>query len=110
MTRKCLAYLDQMGFNRERFRVVVNRVSRKDELSRQDMEKVFNFPVHHTFSEDYATVHRALTAGKPMPPNCDLGRQIHRFSQNLLDPTKEEENARKKGASLLNLAALLPES
>ena len=109
MTRKCLVFLDQMGFNRERFRVVVNRISRRDELSRQDMEKVFNFPVHCTFPDDYATVHRALTAGKPMPPTCDLGKHIHRFCQNLLAPSQGEER-KKKGASMLNLAALLPES
>jgi len=109
MTRKCIAFLDQMGFSRDRFRVVVNRVSRRDELSTQDMEKVFNFPVHVTFPDDYSSVHRTLTAGKPLPPNCDLGRQIRRFGENLLGGENKRERT-KKSASLLNLAALLPES
>jgi pilus assembly protein CpaE len=109
MTRKCIVFLDQMGFARDRFRVVVNRVSRRDELSTEDMEKVFNFPVHMTFSDDYTTVHRALTAGKPVPPNCELGRQIRRFSDEILAAAAGEEK-KKKSLSLLNLAALLPES
>ncbi|SRR5579884_225780 len=109
MTRKCIAFLDQMGFNRERFRVLVNRSSRKDELSCQDMEKVFNFPVHYTFPDDYTTVHRALTAGKPVPPNCELGKHIRKFSEHLLGSEQGEEK-KKKSISLLNLAALLPES
>jgi Flp pilus assembly CpaE family ATPase len=109
MTRKCIAFLDQMGFNRERFRVLVNRSSRKDELSCQDMEKVFNFPVHYTFPDDYTTVHRALTAGKPVPPNCELGKHIRKFSEHLLGAEQGEEK-KKKSISLLNLAALLPES
>ncbi len=108
MTRKCIVFLEQMGFARDRFRVLVNRVSRKDELSTSDMEKVFNFPVHMTFSDDYPALHRALTAGKPVPPNCELGRQIRRFSDEMLAGSGDDR--KKKGVSLLNLAALLPES
>lgn len=110
MTRKCIAFLDQMGFSRDRFRVLVNRTTRRDELSREDMEKVFNFPVYFGFPDDYQTVHRALTAGRPAPSNCDLGRQVTRFSQSLAPLENAEAGKKKKGVSLLNLAALLPES
>ena len=109
MTRKCIAFLDQMGFNQERFRVLVNRSSRRDELSKEDMQRVFNFPVFYTFPDDYTTVHRALTAGKPVPPNCELGKHVRRFSEGLLT-TEQGEDKKKKGVSLMNLAALLPES
>ena len=109
MTRKCIVFLDQMGFSRDRFRVIVNRISRKDDLSCQDMEKVFNFPVHFTFPDDYSTLHRALTAGKPVPSGCELGKQIRRFSEGLVGAAQAEEK-KKKSLSMLNLAALLPES
>lgn len=109
MTRKCIVFLDQMGFNRDRFRVLVNRSSRRDELSREDMEKVFNFPVHYTFPDDYNTVHRALTAGKPAPPNCELGKHLRRFTDGIAGAGQTAEK-RKKSISVLNLAALLPES
>ena len=110
MTRKCILFLDQMGFSRDRFRVLVNRSSRKDELTYQDMERVFNFPVHYTFPDDYATVHRALTAGKPVPPNCDMGKHIRRFTDGLLGPDKPADQKKKSGLSVLNLATVLPES
>jgi len=110
MTRKCIGYLDLMGFSRERFRVLVNRISRKDELGRQDMEKVFNFPVYCTFPDDYANVHRALTAGKPMTPNCELGKHIRRFGESILAASKPGEETKKKNVSVMSLAALLPES
>jgi pilus assembly protein CpaE len=110
MTRKSIAFLDQMGFSRDRFRVLVNRTTRKDELSREDMQKVFNFPVYFTFPDDYQTVHRALTAGRPAPGNCDLGRQVGRFSQTLVRSEAPEAVKKKKSLSLLNLAALLPEN
>jgi pilus assembly protein CpaE len=108
MTRKCIVFLDQMGFNRDRFRVVVNRISRKDELTRQDMEKVFNLPVYCTFAEDYSSVHRALTAGKPVPSNCELGRQIQRFSETILGP-KPGHDKKKRALSPRGLAELLSE-
>ncbi len=106
MTRRCIVYLEQMGYSRDRFRVLVNRVSRKDELTRQDMEKVFGLPVYQSFPEDYSNVHRALTAGKPMPPNCDLGKQIHRFGEALLAP-RQGEQTKKKGLSSMSLAEML---
>jgi len=109
MTRKCIVFLDQMGFSRDHFRVIVNRTSRRDQLSTPDMERVFNFPVHLTFPDDYTTIHRALTAGKPAPPNCEIGRQIRRLAGDILAPPGGEEQ-KKKGLSLLNLAALMPES
>ncbi len=108
MTRKCIGFLDQMGFNRDRFRVLVNRSSRRDELSCQDMERVFNFPVHATFPDDYATVHRSLTVGRPVPSNCDLGKRIRRFVDGIAGPERAQEKS-QKNVGVLNLAALLPE-
>ncbi len=107
MTRKCIASLEQLGFSRDRFRVVVNRVSRRDELSRQDIEKVFGLPVHQTFPDDYANVHRCLTAGKPVPPTCDLGRQIQRFSETLLPGAGGSD--KKKSLVPMSLTEILSE-
>lgn len=108
MTRKVIGFLDQMGFTRDRFRVLVNRVSRKDELTRQDMEKVFGLPVYCTFPEDYGSLHRALTAGKPLAPNTDLGRQIRRFSDGIAGP-RQGDDKKKRGVSPMGLAELLSE-
>ena len=108
MTRKSIAFLDQMGFSRDRFRVLVNRMSRRNELSCRDMEKVFNFPVYCTFSEDSSTMHRALTAGKPVPSTCDLGKQIQRFSEKILASDQGED--KKKSLLPSSLAALLPQN
>ena len=106
MTRKAIGFLEQMGFSRDRFRVLVNRVSRRDELSRQDIEKVFSLPVYCTFPDDYGNVHRCLTAGKPLPPSCDLGRQIQRFTEGLAPGGDGEK---KKGFSPMSLTELLSE-
>ncbi len=104
LTRKCLAFMEQMGFSREQFSLIINRMNRKQELSAQDIEKVFNFPVSHVFPEDHPAAHRALTSGKPIPPNCELGRLLRDFSASVGGSGGEEK---KKGMAGLKLTALL---
>jgi pilus assembly protein CpaE len=106
MTRKCISTLEQMGFSRDQFSLLVNRMSRKQELGAQDMEKVFNFPISNLFPEDYGAAHRALTAGKPIPPSCELGRSLHDFANSIFGGGKD---LKKKGMAALNLRALLSE-
>ena len=103
LTRKCLAYLEQMGLGREQFSLLVNRMNRRQELTTQDIEKVFNFPIRFVFPEDHAATHRALTAGKPIAPNCELGRGARTFAQSIAGAPEE----RKKGTVGLKLTALL---
>lgn len=104
LTRKCLSFLEQQGFSREQFSLVVNRMSRKQELAAQDIEKVFSFPVSHVFPEDLTAAHRALTSGKPVAPNCELGRLLRDFSNSIVGSGRDEK---KKGMAGLKLTALL---
>jgi Flp pilus assembly CpaE family ATPase len=96
--------MEQMGFSRDQFSLLINRMNRKQELSPQDIEKVFNFPVSHVFPEDHPAAHRALTSGKPIPPNCELGRLLRDFSTAVAGSGGEEK---KKGMAGLKLTALL---
>ncbi len=107
LTRKCISTLEQMGFGRDQYSLLVNRMSRKQELGAQDMEKVFNFPISNLFPEDYGAAHRSLTAGKPIPPSCELGRSLLAFGKSIFGDDKENK---KKGMAALNLKALLSES
>lgn len=104
LTRKLIAYLEQEGFSRDQFSIVLNRLSRRGELSPQDMERVFNFPISKVLPADDATVHRALTAGKPVPENSALGREIRQLCKPLLG---DGEGDGKKKAAGLSLSALL---
>jgi hypothetical protein len=95
-----------MGFTRDQFSLLVNRMSRKQELGAQDMEKVFNFPISKLFPEDYGAAHRALTVGKPIASSCELGRMLEQFGTSIFGTGKD---AKKKGMGALNLKALLSE-
>ena len=103
LTRRCISHLEQDGFSRDQFSLLLNRLSRRGELGPQDMERVFNFPIGKVMPEDDGAVHRALTAGKPVPDSSALGREIAAFAKDIYGKGREE----KKKAAGLSLSALL---
>lgn len=103
LTRRCISHLEQDGFSRDQFSLLLNRLSRRGELGPQDMERVFNFPIGRVLPEDDGGVHRALTAGKPVPDSSALGRELAAFAQDIYGKGREE----KKKAAGLSLSALL---
>ena len=104
LTRKLIAYLDQMQIGRERMSLIVNRMRGRQGLSTEDMEKVFAFPISSVLqSEDHNALHRAQTAGKPVTWNSDLGRSFRDFGKELFAVPAPEE---KKGVGALKLSAL----
>lgn len=106
LTRKTLGLLQELGFQKEPVRVLVNRLHKREELSTADMEKIFRSPIYATFPEDCASVRRSLTEGTPVEENCDLGVAYRRFAEGLFGVSK---GARKK-ASAVGLRALFSEN
>lgn len=104
LTRKAISAMEREGLTKDRFSLIVNRMSRRGELGAQDMERVFNFPISHVFPEDSASIHRALTAGKPIAASSDLGRKLAALAQSL---SGELKTKKKKAAGGLRLSALL---
>jgi pilus assembly protein CpaE len=76
LTRKALTMLEQLGFPKERFHVLLNRVDRRDNMGADDMEKLFGCKVHARLPNDYFSLHRVVTLGQPLGAEGDLGRAI----------------------------------
>lgn len=83
LTRKALTLVDQLGFPKDRFEVLVNRLGRKDGIGTADMEKLFGCGVHASLPNDYFALHRVVTLGQPLGPEGDLGRAIVNVAQRL---------------------------
>jgi pilus assembly protein CpaE len=83
VTRKAISLINQLGFPRERFNVLVNRTDRNDEMSSADMEKLFGCAVHARLPNDYFSLHRVVTLGQPLGNDCELGRAIETVARNL---------------------------
>jgi len=83
LTRKALTLIDQVGFPRERFQVLVNRVDKRDGIGITDMEKLFGCPVHASLPNDYFSLHRVVTLGQPLGSESELGRAIENVAARL---------------------------
>ncbi len=83
LTRKAINLLEQLGFPRGRFQVVVNRVLKRDGISTADMEKLFGCPVHASLPNDYFALHRVVTLGQPLGGDGDLGKSIESLAKRL---------------------------
>jgi pilus assembly protein CpaE len=83
LTRKALTLVDRLGFPKDRFQVLVNRVDKRDDIGVGDMEKLFGCPVHSRLPNDYFALHRVVTLGQPLGADCDLGKGIETVAQRL---------------------------
>jgi pilus assembly protein CpaE len=76
LARKAVGLLTQLGFGKDRYQVVVNRLSKRDGIGSSDIEKIFNCQVHAGIPNDYFALHRVISLGQPLSPDCDLGKAI----------------------------------
>jgi pilus assembly protein CpaE len=90
LTRKALTMLSQLGFPKERFHVLVNRLDRREEISIGDIEKLFGCSVHASLPNDYFALHRVVTLGQPLGAENDLGRAIENVAQRLCGSTGKQ--------------------
>jgi pilus assembly protein CpaE len=92
LTRKALTMLDQLGFPKDRFQVLVNRVDKRDDISTADMEKLFGCAIHAKLPNDYFSLHRVVTLGQPLGADGELGKAIEQVAARLsgsLAPSKK---------------------
>lgn len=99
LTRRAVTVLEQLGFGKDRFRVVINRTAKRDGISSSDMEKIFNCPVHTLFPNDYFALHRVISLGQSLGVDTELGKTIDGLADKLVGAAKEE--SRRVAAALL---------
>ncbi len=98
LTRKAVAYMGMLGFGLDRYRVLVNRLARTDNITGDDMAKIFGAPVHATFPNDYPSIHKGLTMGSPLAARSPLGKSMETFAGQLAARATVEK--KKTGAHL----------
>jgi pilus assembly protein CpaE len=98
MTRKALTLVDQLGFPKDRFQVLVNRVDKRDDIGTTDMERLFGCPIHAKLPNDYFSLHRVVTLGQPLGSEGELGKAIEQIAGRLCGalapPKKSAQPAR----------------
>ncbi len=90
LARKAIRLLDQLGFPKERFQILLNRSNERSDIGNAEIEKLFSCKVHSRIPNDFASVNRAISRGEPLDSKCDVGKAIDglasRLSGNVIVP------------------------
>jgi pilus assembly protein CpaE len=100
LARKAVSFLLHLGFGKDRYQVIVNRLSRQDGIGRPDIEKIFNCAVHASFPNDYFSLHRVLSLGEPLSGDCELGKAISALAGRLTGTIPPEKKKTESKAAL----------
>src|SRR5580658_2732160 len=106
LPRRALPMVDQLGFPKDRFQVVVNRVSRRDSMGSEHIEGLFGCKVHASLPNDYFSLHRVVTLGQPLGAEGDLGKAIEDLAARLCGRMADKRGG--AGAGGLNPALQAP--
>jgi pilus assembly protein CpaE len=107
LTRKALTLVENLGFPRDRFNVLVNRLDKRGDIGTADMEKLFGVKVHASLPNDYFSLHRVVTLGQPLGADGDLGKSIENVASRLcgaFDPGKKTSAATREMKPALSQA------
>lgn len=83
LARKAVNLLGQLGFGKDRFHLVVNRLNKRDGIGSADIEKIFNCQLHACLPNDYFSLHRVVMLGQSLGPDSELGRGVDNFASRL---------------------------
>jgi len=97
LARKAAGLMQQINASRESYQMVVNRVSKRDNISSGDLEKIFNWPIEATFPNDYFSLHRVVTLGQPLGTESDLGKSIEALTTRLTGGGTGKDKRRSGG-------------
>lgn len=106
LARRAVGMLTQLGYGKDRFQMIVNRLNKKADISVADMQKIFACPVYASLPNDYHSLHKVVTRAEALPPDCELGRSIEQIAGKLAGLTRADK---KSSAALVESKPVLSE-
>ena len=106
LARERYHYLRQLDLG-DRIQLVVNRSQKRAHISVSQIEDLLGIPVLASIPNDYHGVSQALTAGKPVDVNSDLGHEFQVLAAAMME-RKAVKSAAKAGKSFSDYLSILP--
>lgn len=91
LTHRTVNLLGQLGFGKDRFRVLINRSSRQDGIGTSEIGKIFSCPIHAMIPNDYFSLHRAISLGGALASDNEVGQAVDRFATRLVESAREDK-------------------
>lgn len=89
-TTRLLQSVLNTGFDRDRIRMVLNRVPRQPELSQKELEKMLGVPLYQTVPSEYQPLYEAYSDRKLAAPDSRLGRHFTQLARKITGVTEEK--------------------
>lgn len=92
-TQRLVERMCQLGADRDRLRVLLNRTSEQGMVAPEQIEAALGHPIEQAFASDYATVSAALNAGVPLTlsNHSQLAAQFTDFTNRILQRRVDAE-------------------
>lgn len=89
-TKRCLELFEQLGYNREKIKVVLNRFEKKKLFSVDNVEKTLDWPITATFTKLEQETTEVMNAGRFLHdafPKAKLTQEIFSLGETLVGET-----------------------
>jgi pilus assembly protein CpaE len=80
----------------ERVAVLLNRSQKRQIITPAQIEQLLGVPVYMEFSNDYRGVHKALTSGREVDTQTELGKQFVQLSYEIMEKSPPMRPSTKK--------------
>jgi pilus assembly protein CpaE len=92
--KRTIAILRKVGFEGDRLRLIVNQVSRTQEFSGSELDRLFGVPVYAKFSAASQELHDACVQKKLPGKNCDFRVQMAALARKMAGLAPEKQKSR----------------
>ncbi len=85
--RRYIDYFASIGFGRDKVRLVVNRYIKKGEITLEDAERVLNYPIFLSISNEYETAMASINKGEvvdELDPKSRLNLSLKELAKKVL--------------------------
>jgi pilus assembly protein CpaE len=99
LTHRAVRLLDQFGFGKDRFQILINRFGKRDGVGVADIRKMFTHPVEAVLPNDYFALHQAVSLGQPLAADHELGKAVDRIAGAVIEAAREDKNGAGRGGA-----------
>lgn len=81
--KQVIQFLLDGGYSRENLHLILNRASKRSEVTPRELESMLGLPIYATLSNDYAALQEAYTEGHLLSPASKLGREFANLARRI---------------------------
>jgi pilus assembly protein CpaE len=107
LARKKIQLLHSLDLG-DRICVLLNRSQKRPLITTEQIQQLLGVAVYQELPNDYRGVHNALTLGKAVDPNTELGKQFTRLAQRVTQRKPSTTGDAKKKKSIMDFFNVLP--